>query len=38
MELDYDELLERYRMHLLDQKGLSVETYRAYINDLTDRI
>lgn len=38
MELDYDTLLERYRMHLLDQKGLSVETYRAYINDLTDMI
>jgi len=38
MELDYDALLERYRMHLLDQKGLSAETYRAYINDLTDMI
>jgi len=38
MELDYDGLLERYRMHLLDQKGLSVETYRAYINDLRDMI
>ena len=36
--MDYDTLLERYRMHLLDQKGLSVETYRAYINDLTDMI
>jgi len=38
MKLDYDTLLEHYRMHLLDQKGLSTETYRAYINDLTDMI
>lgn len=38
MDLDFDVLLERYRMHLLDQKGLSGETYRAYINDLEDMI
>jgi len=38
MDLDFDVLLERYRMHLLDQKGLSGETYRAYINDLEDML
>lgn len=31
---DFDALLEQYRMHLLNLKGLSRETYRAYVNDL----
>jgi integrase/recombinase XerC len=38
MEVDLDWLLDRYRMHLLDQKGLSRETYRAYTNDIEDMI
>lgn len=38
MDVDFDGLLDRYRMHLLDQKGLSGETYRAYVGDLEDMI
>lgn len=34
MELDV--LLERYRARLLDEKGLSGETYRAYMGDIED--
>ncbi len=34
MELDYETLLSRYTMELLDQRGLSGETYRAYLNDI----
>jgi integrase/recombinase XerC len=34
MEYDYIVLLNRYSMELLDQKGLSRETYRAYLNDI----
>ena len=33
---DFEPLLEQYRMYLLNQKGLSRETYRAYMNDLKD--
>ena len=33
---DFEGLIERYKMHLLNQKGLSRETYRSYINDLKD--
>jgi len=38
MGLDYDILIGRYRMYILDQKGLSKETYRAYINDIGQMI
>ncbi|MGC9323177.1 MAG: tyrosine-type recombinase/integrase, partial [Desulfomonilia bacterium] len=31
---DFESLLRRYSLYLLDQKGLSRETYRAYINDV----
>ncbi|MCE5274788.1 MAG: site-specific tyrosine recombinase/integron integrase [Syntrophaceae bacterium] len=34
MELDYEAHLMRYSMELLDQRGLSRETYRAYFNDI----
>jgi integrase/recombinase XerC len=34
MDLDYGALLNRYSMELLDQRGLSRETYRAYLNDI----
>jgi integrase/recombinase XerC len=33
---NFEPLIEQYRMYLLNQKGLSRETYRAYINDLKD--
>jgi len=36
MLTDFEPLLEQYRMYLLNQKGLSRETFRAYINDLKD--
>ncbi|MCD6569896.1 MAG: tyrosine-type recombinase/integrase [Deltaproteobacteria bacterium] len=36
--MDYDILIRRYRMYILDQKGLSKETYRAYINDIDSMI
>jgi integrase/recombinase XerC len=34
MELDFEALLSRYSMDLLNQKGLSGETCRAYLNDI----
>ncbi len=36
MEIDLDALLNQYQLFLLDQKGLSPETYRAYVNDIRD--
>lgn len=38
MELDYEALLDRYALVLLDSKGLSRETYRAYLSDISDFI
>lgn len=38
MDLDYDALLDRYALVLLDGKGLSRETYRAYLVDIRDLI
>ncbi|MCD6281645.1 MAG: tyrosine-type recombinase/integrase [Deltaproteobacteria bacterium] len=34
MEINYRWMVNRYRMYILDQKGLSEETYRAYMNDI----
>ena len=34
METYLDALLNRYKMYLMDQKGLSQETYRAYMVDI----
>ena len=34
MDVNYDSFLNRYKMYLLDQKGLAQQTYRAYINDI----
>ncbi len=34
MDLDYEALLNRYSLILLDSKGLSGETYRAYLGDI----
>ncbi len=34
MEMCLDSFLNRYKMFLMDQKGLSNETYRAYLNDV----
>jgi integrase/recombinase XerC len=34
MEGCLDSFVNRYQMYLMDQKGLSVETYRAYISDV----
>ncbi len=34
MDLDYEALLNRYALVLLDNKGLSGETYRAYVGDI----
>jgi integrase/recombinase XerC len=34
MVYEFENLLSRYSMELLDQKGLSAETYRAYLNDI----
>lgn len=36
MEIDLDSFLNLYKMYLLDQKGLSPETYRAYVKDIQD--
>ncbi|MFY9397945.1 MAG: tyrosine-type recombinase/integrase [Desulfomonilia bacterium] len=36
MDTDLDSLLNQYRIFLLDQKGLSPETYRAYVHDIED--
>ncbi len=36
MENHLDSFLNRYKMFLLDQKGLSQETYRAYVGDIED--
>lgn len=36
METHLDSFLNRYKMFLLDQKGLSQETYRAYVGDIED--
>lgn len=36
MDIILDSYLNRYKMVLLDQKGLSSETYRAYVNDIED--
>lgn len=38
MEIDLDDLLNQYQLFLLDQKGLSPETYRAYVNDIRDML
>ena len=38
MELDLDELVASYRLHLLDVRGLSHATYRAYTNDIDDLV
>lgn len=38
MDPEYDALLNRYAIALLDGKGLSRETYRAYVNDIRDLI
>jgi integrase/recombinase XerC len=38
MDLDYEALLNRYALVLLDNRGLSRETYRAYVNDVRDFI
>lgn len=34
MDLDYETLLNRYALVLLDNKGFSGETYRAYLGDI----
>ena len=34
MEIHLDSFLNRYKMFLLDQKGLSQEKYRAYVGDI----
>lgn len=34
MDLDYEALFNRYALILLDSKGLSGETYRAYLGDI----
>jgi len=34
--MDINSLIDKYRMYILDQKGLSSETYRAYLNDIKD--
>jgi integrase/recombinase XerC len=34
MDLDYEALLNRYALFLLDNKGFSGETYRAYLGDI----
>ena len=36
MKIDLHALLNQYQLFLLDQKGLSPETYRAYVNDIRD--
>jgi site-specific recombinase XerD len=38
MDLDHEALLDRYALILLDSKGLSRETYRAYLGDIRDLI
>jgi integrase/recombinase XerC len=38
MDLDYKALIDRYALVLLDSKGFSKETYRAYLNDIRDLI
>ncbi|HVN72889.1 MAG TPA: site-specific tyrosine recombinase/integron integrase [Desulfomonilia bacterium] len=38
MDLDYEALLNRYALVLLDNKGFSRETYRAYLGDIRDFI
>ena len=38
MDLDYEALLDRYALVLLDNRGLSRETYRAYLGDIRDLI
>ncbi|HNU73465.1 MAG TPA: tyrosine-type recombinase/integrase [Deltaproteobacteria bacterium] len=38
MEIDLDSSLNQYKMFLLAQKGLSPETYRAYVGDIEDLI
>ncbi|MRR35659.1 hypothetical protein EG829_13465, partial [bacterium] len=36
MDIRLDLFLDGYKMFLLDQRGLSRETYRAYVNDIED--
>jgi integrase/recombinase XerC len=36
MAIHLDSFLNLYKMFLLDQRGLSKETYRAYVNDIED--
>ena len=36
MYIDLDSHLSQYKRFLLDQKGLSTQTYRAYVNDIQD--
>jgi integrase/recombinase XerC len=38
MDLDYEAQLNRYALMLLDSRGFSRETYRAYVNDIRDFI
>lgn len=38
MVLDYDTLLERYGLVLLNARGLSRQTVRAYLNDIKDLV
>ncbi len=34
VRIDYTWMINRYKLYILDQKGLSEETYRAYMNDI----
>jgi integrase/recombinase XerC len=36
MAIHLESFLNQYKMFLLDQRGLSRETYRAYVNDIED--
>jgi len=38
MTVHLESFLNEYKMFLLDQRGLSKETYRAYVNDIEDLI
>ncbi|MBN1635444.1 MAG: tyrosine-type recombinase/integrase [Deltaproteobacteria bacterium] len=38
MHLDLSELLDHYKRYILDQKGLSPESFRAYINDISHMV
>jgi len=38
MHLDLIELLDHYKRYILDQKGLSPESFRAYINDISHMV